>query len=323
MATIVQQQWGGASVYVLENEELQASVIPELGSNVYRLRDKIAGRDVLRTPEDIAALREKPVHYGIPVLLPPSRIRQGSFTFNGRTYQFELNTPDGHHIHGFVKHRAWRVVDYRADGERAVLTTEFRTADYPELAAQYPHELVVRLETELIGSELLQRFTIRNESSEPAPFGFGLHTWFSLDGQPEDWTLSFQAADIWELNTELLATGNRLPLGRYEALHTGLNLQGQDMDMAFRIGDAPAEALLSKPGYAIRYSGNEPFTQWVVYTKGIASDTICLEPLTWTPDAPNLDAPAELSGLRAVAPGEELKLQVSLHIMRMTEEERG
>ncbi|TMV46478.1 aldose 1-epimerase [Paenibacillus mesophilus] len=317
MATIRQQQWDGTAVYTLENSNYTLSVIPEIGSNVYRLWDKVAGRDVLRAPDSVEALRQKSVHYGIPVLIPPSRIRNGSFPFNGRTYRFEKNTADGqHHIHGFARHRPWRVTDTAAEGDSASITTEFRTADFPELADQYPHDLTVRLRTEIREASLIQTFTFRNGSAEPAPFGFGLHTWFMLDGEPESWTLKLPVEDIWELNDELLATGNRLPLGKYEKLNEGVILKGQNMDMAFRIGDRPVEAVLSKPGYTIRYRGSEPFTQWVVYTKGEADDTICVEPLTWTPDAPNLESPSSLTGMRAIEPGDELELTIALDIER-------
>lgn len=316
MSTILQQQWDEVPVYTLENSQFSLSVIPEIGSNVYRLWDKIAGRDVLRAPDNVEALREKPVHYGIPVLLPPSRVRNASFPFNGKTYRLEVNTPDGHHIHGFARNRPWRVIDTQVEGDAAAITTAFRTGDFPELADQYPHDLTVELRTEIRGSTLTQTFRFRNDSAEPAPFGFGLHTWFMLDGEPGSWRLKMPVADIWQLDDKLLATGNRLPLGHYGKLNEGLNLEGQNMDMAFRIGSRPAEATLSKPGYTIRYRGNEPFTQWVVYTKGEAYDTICLEPLTWTPDAPNLDAGPELTGMRSIAPGGELELVVALDIER-------
>ncbi|GAA3409274.1 aldose 1-epimerase [Paenibacillus hodogayensis] len=316
MATIREQQWDGATVYVLENSNFTLSVIPAIGSNVYRLWDNIAAREVLRTPDSVEALSEKSVHYGIPVLLPPSRVKDATFPFNGKTYRLEKNTPDGHHIHGFARHRPWEVTATRTDGDSATITTQFRTADFPELADQYPHDLTVTLTTELRGASLVQTFAFHNKSEEPAPFGFGLHTWFLLDEEPGSWTLTLPVEDIWELDDKLLATGNRLPLGRYEQLNEGMNLLGQNMDMAFRIGDRAAEAILAKPGYTIRYSGSEPFTQWVVYTKGEAFDTICVEPLTWTPDAPNLEAGPELTGMRAIQPGDTLELAVTLDITR-------
>lgn len=318
MATAHQRQWDGAAIYVLENSNFTLSLIPELGSNVYRVWDKIAERDVVRVPDSLDALRQKPVHYGIPLLLPPSRIRGATFPFNGKTYHMEPNTPDGHHIHGFVLSRPWRVTETAADGDTASITTEFRTADFPEVLAQYPHDMTIRLHTEIRGASLTQTISFRNGSEEPAPFGFGTHTWFLLDGEPEKWTLTLPVADIWELNEKLLATGNRLPLGKYEQLNEGLNLQGQNMDMAFRgRSGLPAVAVLSKPGYAIRYRGNEPFSQWVVYTKGEAYDIVCVEPLTWTPDAPNLDAGPEFTGMRAIAPGDELVLTLALEIERV------
>lgn len=319
MATVQEQQWFNDKVYTLENSNYIVSIIPEIGSNAYRMYDKIAKREVLRTPDSPQTLTTSSVHYGIPLLLPPSRIRGGSFPFNGSIYQFERNTSDGqHHIHGMVRSRPWRVIHTESSPteDTASVTTEFRTADFPELASQYPHDLVIRARTEITGSTLTQTFTFDNAGDRPAPFGFGLHTWFMLDGEAEQWTLKLPVEDIWELNEKLLATGNRIPLGSFAPLRDGLNLKGQNMDNAFRIGTNPVQAVLSKPGYTIRYSGNEPFTQWVVYTKGEAHDTICLEPLTWTPDAPNLDAPSELTGMRSIQPGESLTLTVAMDIER-------
>jgi aldose 1-epimerase len=316
MSFIEQQQWDGATVYKLQNQFFTLSLIPELGSNVYRLWDNVARRDVLRTPATLEEMRAKPVHYGIPLLLPPSRIRNGTFTFNGMTYQMEINTPEGHHIHGFVVNRPWQVIATETGEDSAAITTQLRTADFPELAAQYPHDLTITLRTEINRSSLIQSLSFRNDSDRPAPFGFGVHTWFLVDGEPEKWTLKLPITDIWELDAKIMATGNRLPLGDFDKLNEGVILKGQNMDKAFRIGDKPVEAELSKPGYSIRYRASEPVTHWVVYTKGETHDTVCVEPLTWTPDAPNIQASPELTGMRSIAAGEELKLTLVLDIDR-------
>ena len=316
MATVTRQVWDGSEIYTLENRSFSISVIPEVGSNVFRMRDKIAERDVLRAPDGLEQLKAKPVHYGIPLLLPPCRTRRGTFQYEGREYRLEINTPDGHHSHGFLRGRPWRVKDASAANGRAALVTEFDTNDFPELLSQYPHRLQIEAETALDGDSLVQTFTIRNLSETNAPIGFGLHTWFMLDATPDAWTLRLPVEDIWELDAELMPNGNRLPLDRYASLINGMNLQGQDMDMVFRIGNRPAEAVLERPGYSIRYTAEGPFTQWVVYTRGPVSDTICLEPLTWTPDAPNVKADPALTGLRAIEPGGEWKLRVRMDIER-------
>lgn len=317
MATIRRHQWEGEDVFTLENENFELSVVPGIGSNVYRLYDRIAGRDVLRVPDRVESLRKSPGHYGIPLLLPPSRIRNATFSFRGKTYRFQPNTPDGQHfIHGFVRARPWNVVKTDSDADAAEIVTEFQMAHFPEVLAQYPHALTIRAHTRIQGNALIQTFVFANESAEPAPFGFGLHTWFRLDGKPEAWTLKLPVVDRWEFDDRMLATGRRLPLGPYQALNEGLNLQGQNVDAAFRIGGQPAQATLAGPECTIRYTASDPVTQWVVYTAGEAKETICIEPLTWTPDAPNLDAEPELTGLRAIEPGGELKLTVTLEIER-------
>ncbi|NHN34636.1 hypothetical protein G9U52_33245 [Paenibacillus sp. S3N08] len=37
------------------------------------------------------AFKEKPRNHGIPVLFPPNRYEDGSFSFNGRMYSFPVN----------------------------------------------------------------------------------------------------------------------------------------------------------------------------------------------------------------------------------------
>lgn len=313
---IKQDTWQGADVVTLENEQFSVSVLPSIGNNLYRMWDKLAQREVLRVPERIEQLREKPGHFGIPMMMPPNRIRNGRFEFNGRVYQLEINTPQGHHIHGLVRMRPWTVTSTREDEEGLSVTSEFRISNFPELAAQYPHDLTLEVTYTLKGSTLLQRITAANRGEESAPFGFGLHTWFMLDGQPEQWTFQLPVEAIWELDQDLLPTGRLLPLGSYSDLGQGINLQGQTLDTVFQIGANSAAAVLSKPGYSIRYSCTGPFKQWVIFTNGEARDTICIEPYTWVTNAPNLQMDPEITGFRAIAPGQTLEMEVRMDISR-------
>ena len=314
---IKQETWCGAAVYVLENDTFAATVIPSVGSNLFRLYDKKAGRDVLRVPEHLDALTERPVRYGIPILMPPNRIRRGTFVYNGRTYRLEINQPTtGHHIHGLVLKRPWQVVDRKQQDGVVSLTSRFRMSDFPELAEQYPHDLTLEVTYSLSDEGLSQKITAVNRGTDSSPFGFGVHTWFMLDGHPELWTLRVPVSAIWELDEELMPTGRLLPTGKFAALNEGLNLAGQNLDTVFQIGNAPAEAVLAKPGYSIRYAAKGPFKQWVFYTMGDARDYICLEPYTWVSNAPNLDLDPETTGFRALAPGEILEMEIDMLITK-------
>ncbi|GIP31132.1 aldose 1-epimerase [Paenibacillus sp. J2TS4] len=315
---IKQEQWHGTDLYILENEELSLSLCPSVGNNVIRIYDKKAGRDVLRAPDSLETLLQKPVHYGTPVLIPPNRIRGGYFKVGNQEYQLDKNEKNntGNHIHGFVVGRPWEVTGHNEDGETLSITSVFSTSKYPELMKQYPHELTVEMTYELRGSTLLQKVTARNSSEIPAPFGYGLHTWFLLDNEPDRWKLQLPVSGTWELGGDLMPTGTILPLGEMEGLNEGMSLEGVDLDNVFQIGDHQPLAVLARDGYEIRYVPSGEYKQWVIYTMGTAHNFICLEPYTWVTNAPNLDMDPETTGFRTIAPGESLNLEVLLEINR-------
>lgn len=91
MVQVNKGQWNGYETVILENDTLAATLLPALGCNVIRLWDKKARRDILRTPaeSDLDYYMTKPYHFGIPMLMPPGRIRRGSFTYDGIRYQFD------------------------------------------------------------------------------------------------------------------------------------------------------------------------------------------------------------------------------------------
>ncbi|WP_409342262.1 aldose 1-epimerase [Paenibacillus sp. MBLB4367] len=311
---INREQWHGTPVVTLENDKLLVALCPSLGNNLYRMWDKTAQREVLRVPPEPQALIDNPGHYGTPLMMPPNRIRNGRFEYEGQTYQLDINTPQGHHIHGFLRNHPWEVTATEDNGDTLSVTSVLDTAAHPDVLAQYPHEVRIEMTYELSGTTLVQRVRATNNSKKAAPFGYGVHTWFLLDNEPAKWSLTLPVESIWELNGDLMPTGERKPLGELSNIARGINLDGQDLDTVFQIGDNPCEAILSKEGYEIRYRGEGPFKQWVIYTKGVADEIICLEPYTWVTNAPNVPLDPEVTGLRAIAPGETLELKIVMEI---------
>lgn len=313
---IKQIDWQGTPAHVLENEFLIVSICPGIGNNVYSIWDKKLQREMLRTPEGPAALSEQFVQFGTPILMPPNRIDKGQFTFEGRSYQFDITQPaTGNHIHGLVRQQPW-VVTQAGEKENGQLfiTSTLNLAEDEHVQRQYPHALELEITYVLDGSKLTQTLKAVNKGTDSAPFGYGLHTWFLLDGKPESWKLQLPVEGIWELNEVNIPVGHIVPLGRYEALIEGDTLQGHNMDTVFQIGSNPCTAILSNDQVEIRYSGSDLFKQWVIFTKGEAHDFICLEPYTWVTNAPNIDQPAEVTGLQGIKPGDTLQLEVTLEI---------
>ncbi|MNI35738.1 Aldose 1-epimerase [compost metagenome] len=313
---IKEEQWQDTSVYTLTNDKLTISLCPSLNNNVYRIWDHTLQREVLRVPDSPQQLAEQPVQFGTPILMPPNRIRKGRFQYEGVSYQFNTNpAQNNNHIHGLLRNLPWTVTNvYEGEGI-ASITSTFDTSDYPDIVQQYPHSLKLDITYELIGSTLTHKLAVTNNSSTKAPFGYGLHTWFLLDNEPQNWNLELPVASIWELDAELMPTGTLLPLDDYSELQNGMNLQGQNMDTVFQIGENPRLAVLKKDNCELRYTTSEEFKHWVIYTKGQADNFICLEPYTWVTNAPNVGLSEDITGLIGIEPGQTLELEVTLELI--------
>lgn len=320
MKQVTKGQWGGYDTYILHSRELEVTLLPRLGNNVISLFDVKKQREILRRPDesDQAFFMQKPYHFGMPLLIPPGRIRKGQFQFEGTSYQFDQNTANDNHIHGLHRTQAWCVSDIEEDEDGCAVTTEFRTEDDPHWMEQFPIPLKFEMTFRLQEARLTQTLKVTNLGDHRIPFGIGYHTWFMIDGEPERWNLKLPVNSIYELNDELLPSGNLVPLGDLEALNTGMNMQGTNFDTALRIGEEqPVEALLLRDdGYGLRYTADENlFRHWVLYTKGPADQFLCIEPYTWLANAPNVSDDASFTGLLTIEPGQSQNLSTVLEMI--------
>ncbi|MDQ0193861.1 aldose 1-epimerase [Paenibacillus wynnii] len=320
MKQVTKGHWGGYDTYILHSRELELTLLPRLGNSVISLWDRKEKRHILRGPDesDQAFFMQKPYHFGIPLLVPPGRIRKGHFQFEGINYQFDQNTAGDNHIHGLHRTQSWCVSDIEEDEEGCAVTTEFRTEDDPQWMRQFPVPLKFEMTFRLQDDKLKQSLKVTHLGGHRIPFGMGYHTWFMIDGQPERWNLKLPVESIYELNDELLPSGNVTALGSLDKLNEGMNLRGTDFDTAMRIGaKRPVEALLLRDdGYGLRYTADENlFRHWVVYTKGSADQFLCVEPYTWLPDAPNVSDDPGFTGLLVLEPGQTLELSTFLEMI--------
>lgn len=322
MNKVTKGQWNGYDTYILHSPELEVTLLPRLGNNIIRLWDCKHQRDVLRHPDEneLEFYLQKPYHFGIPLLFPPGRIHRGQFDYEGQHYQFDANTANQNHIHGLHRIQNWCVSDIEEEEDSCAIVTEFNTKNDANWMRQFPIPLQLEMTLRLKGHELTQSFKITHLGEHAVPIGLGLHTWFLLDGEPSKWHVQLPCEGIYELNDELIPTGNINPLGDYAQLNQGLNLQDQNLDTIFHIGNHPAEAsLLREDGYGIKYTADEAFKHWVLFTKGEAEEFLCIEPYTWLPNAPNLPISNEVSGLIDLRPNQVVTLTTKLELIHPTE----
>ncbi|RBW70793.1 aldose 1-epimerase [Bacillus taeanensis] len=311
---ITKEQLNGFEIYTLQNENLNVFLCPSLGNNLFRIWDRRMKREVLREPPNLKTLKKEPIFYGIPVLFPPNRTRFGRFEFQGRVYQLNINWENKHNNHGFLARHPWKVDSTMQIGSHQSITSTFATIDFLDVLQQYPHDLLFIMTYELMGSKLTQKVSITNRGKVTAPVGFGLHPWFRIDHEPQKWTLKLPVSYEWELDSELMPTGRLLTLGPYESLTKGINLQGLQIEKLLQIGNRPHEAVLSKKGYEIRIQTSDLYRYWLLYTMGMTDEVISIEPYTWVTNAPNLDLPPELTGMKALQHGKTIHLKVIIDI---------
>ena len=92
------------SKIILKNGPWYGEISPEIGANVTRL--DCGGKKVQRRPEESVDAYQ----FGMPILIPANRTKNGCFTFVGTTYHFPINEPaTPAQLHGLVHDRLFTV----------------------------------------------------------------------------------------------------------------------------------------------------------------------------------------------------------------------
>lgn len=295
-------QWDGLEAVSLAAGGYRALVVPDLGANVIRLQHGVgaARLDLLRTPDGACTLREDPYAYGMPVLCPANRIAGGGYEYDGVSYRFPQNYPNGVHIHGVLHQTSWQVAALGQTHQEAWATFRVDTREQP-LSDYYPVELEFELECRLSAGGMRQRFTCRNLSEKTVPFGLAYHTAlrvpFTKGGLAEDVRLSLPlAARCVDDPTDRLPSGKTAALTEYEqalASPQGADpLQGP-MDFLYEAQPDTSDAVLRDlvTGREVVYRAGPDDHYWILWNKTATEGFIAVEPQTWLSNGIHLPEP--------------------------------
>jgi aldose 1-epimerase len=307
-----------ATVFVLEDGAGgKAEVWPALGFNCFHWSAVRGGQtlDLLYANPTLFA-DGRPTRSGIPVLFPfPNRIRDGRFTWEGRTYQLPLNDPAGKNaIHGFACRRPWRVLDSDGDGTSAWVTAVFRgSLDAPDCRGLWPADYEIRLTIRLRQGALRLESEVTNPDRVPLPFGLGYHPYFRLPFAPgekaEECLVEVPARSYWVLE-------GSLPTGACEPVDAARDLNRPRRYAELKLDDVltdlpagPATAGLREralvqgaPGATLRLLASADFREMVVFTPP-HREAFAAEPYTCATEALNLQQRGIDAGLRVLPPG--------------------
>ena len=247
---------------------------------------------------------DNPYLYGMPILFPVNRISGGSFTFEGRTYDFPVNEPlTNCHLHGMLHETEFALV--RKDAS-SLLCRYAADKNNPYLS--FPHTFSIEMEYCLHENGLRHTVRITNLSSDNMPDMLGFHTTFRslfANGTEEE---TFAFADIreeYERNMEnYLPTGNipdfdnvsrSLENGTFQPCKTALSrhyLAGKSGKMV--IYDR-------KNDVSLVYENDAKYKFRLIYGQ---KDYICLEPQNCMANCVNGPFGREKAGFDFIPPGE-------------------
>ena len=170
--------------------------VAEIASVGASLRSLTAdGRDLV---VPFAADAVRPLFRGVVLVPWPNRVVDGRYTFEGVEQQLALTEPDrGHALHGLVAWTDFAVAE--ATATRAVLEAEVPAQ------SGYPHRVAVTVTYTLDEQGLETRIRTVNTGTDAAPYGTSGHPYLSAgSGSVDDWTLTFAAGRVLEVDPERL-----------------------------------------------------------------------------------------------------------------------
>lgn len=210
----------------------------------------IDGRELLTRVGD------GPIWWGSYPMAPyAGRVRDGRFTFGGKSYQLPLGMPP-HAIHGHVLDRPWSVID---DGVIAI-----------DLEDPWPFagRVIQRFTLE----PTLMRVTMELHADEPMPASLGWHPWFRRRFEPDadDVILGFDPEVMFERDETGIPTGRLVPPAPrpWDDCFTGVR---SDPTLTWADG--------------LELTIGSSCDCWVVFDQH--GGAICVEPQTAPPDALN------------------------------------
>jgi aldose 1-epimerase len=312
------------TLYTLVCGESRAVIWPGLGCNCLSWTTPVHGKTAEIFYQEPTFLTDpKPMAYGNPILFPfPNRIRDGRFTWEGKSYQLPIGDPQKKNaIHGFAFARPWSVIQQTATADQAWIKCRFRASEHAaEFHPLWPADYELELTYGLSPDMLIAMLAVRNVDRVPLPFGAGFHPYFRASADRAGMQLlgAAQSGQVeeWELR-EFLPTGRRKPLEGFKQrlAKGGYPQPGEFWDDAFRVAPADYSVSLFDPQnrFFLGVITSGGFRDLVIFTPP-HRQAVCLEPYTCMTDAINLHQKGVDTGLMVLPPGGTWKGTVTLAV---------
>ena len=301
------------------------SIVPSVGNIAFSM--KVKGQEILRWPfASVEEFKAKPAMQGIPFMGPwANRLDEQAFYANGRRYAFDMelgNVRGAIPIHGFLTtNNQWKVVELKADGRSARVTSRLEFYRNPMWMKQFPFAHTLDMTYTLQDGVLEVATKIENLSVEPMPVSIGYHPYFQLTDSPRDeWTVSIGARTQWLLAANKVPTGETQPIESFLPDPKAAALKDYDLDHVFGdlVRDASGRAVMTVKGKTQQLDVvvGPNYRAVVVWAPRPAPagtpnpgasaqnrNFICFEPMVGITNAMNLAHKGLYKELQSIAPG--------------------
>jgi aldose 1-epimerase len=285
---------------------IQVRVLPEPGALLHEFSIPLGNRriQVINNYKNLADQKENAAFYKSAKLSPfVCRISEGKYEFDNINYEFKNKFNDGSAIHGLLADKPFIILDKSCREDEAFILLGYH---YAKEDPAYPFEYSINVRYSLRKEGRLQlETTIKNLSSKRIPLADGWHPYFCLEGEVNDWLLSFHSREKLAFNEKLIPLGHTIAT---EDFYSPQKIGTEFFDNCFLLEQDPGipAATLENPANGLLLSfypdRNYPFLQ--IYTPPDRK-SIAIENLSSAPDAYN-----NKLGLIILEPGDSQSFSV-------------
>lgn len=296
----------------LQSDTLRCEIAPEAGASIVTLAVRLEDRWVplMRETAREAIETGNSSNMSSFVLLPYSnRIANASFTFEGKNYVLQPNTPEGHTIHGDVRKRPWQIVDAGPTWVRL----RFESRTFSDI--NFPFPFNANLGYEIDGNGFRAELELENAGTERMPAGMGHHPYYSRTLTDPDEEVEVQATFTREY-VGLVPTAPGGPLAPRHDFSTSRALKDEVVDCCF--GGWDGKAVLTWPGSGVRAEIDcEPPLRHIILFTPPGKPYFAVEPVSNANNGFNLFAQGdEESGVRILEPGQTMAASFRLRVVQ-------
>ena len=291
--------FGSLEKHTIYNENGDSfSIVPGFGANLIDLQfDNISVIEGYQTPE---ALAENNWGKSIILFPYPNRLRDGRYTHEGKTYQFDLNNvATQNSIHGFSNNVPMTVTKIKTDAHQGSIECSYK---HDGTHKAYPFKIHFTVNFILRGRELEVEMAFSNLDNTTVPVGLGWHPYYRISEKADDTSLQMPECQLVMIDDRMLPTGEKQAFEDFRPLK---KIDGTFLDNGFFITEKTdkAEVILQSDICKLVCWQETGFHKWnfvQVFTPPHRM-SIAVEPMTC-----NVDAFNNKDGLVLLEPNESL-----------------